>query len=302
MINTPKIVIQIIHIEGPLKGQIQEFSEQEINIGRLSSCHVRFPKDLAIISRQHASIVREGNRFKLIDQSANGTYVNGKRVNEHFLKDGDVLMFAEGGPKVSFLSEIKEEQPDIEKTKTEELPAQPEIPVPEIKPTPFKEPEQFVVQDASVEKVKASLIIQYGPTIKAFEELPVTVGKAPGCDLVLTHPSILDNHVQFFYSRNQYWMKDLTGKNLLSLNGQPVDIQACLTPDSTIALSSTGPSFRFIEGGRLLEIDEPVLKEPAEAPAVQEDLSAQGALKNDPLRRGKALFKKVLTSLGVPHK
>ena len=54
------------------------------------------------MSRKHAEIIREGNRFKLVDLSANGTFVNGKRVKEVYLKDGDVLTFAEGGPKVSF--------------------------------------------------------------------------------------------------------------------------------------------------------------------------------------------------------
>jgi len=103
--KAPVIVVQLVHIYGPLKGEIQEFSESMILIGRHPSCHVLFPKDVAIVSRRHAQIVREGNRFKLIDQSDNGTFVNGKRVKEAYLKDGDVLIFAEGGPKVSFFDQ-----------------------------------------------------------------------------------------------------------------------------------------------------------------------------------------------------
>jgi len=46
MATTPVIVIQIIHIEGPLKGEIQDLSDSEISIGRHPSCHVQFPQRL----------------------------------------------------------------------------------------------------------------------------------------------------------------------------------------------------------------------------------------------------------------
>ena len=108
MPHVPNIVVQMIHIEGPLKGQIQEFSESTIPIGRHPSCLLKYPADFTIISRKHATILREGNRFKLVDTSANGTFVNGKRVKELYLEDGDVLTISEGGPKVSFLTEIRE--------------------------------------------------------------------------------------------------------------------------------------------------------------------------------------------------
>ena len=104
----PVIVVQLVHISGPMKGEIQEFSEGVITIGRNPSNHVVFPPDFTSISRKHAEIIREGNQFRLVDQSANGTFINGKRAQEQFLRDGDVLMFAEGGPKVSFLTQVKE--------------------------------------------------------------------------------------------------------------------------------------------------------------------------------------------------
>jgi len=109
MKRPPIIVIQLVHIVGPLKGEIQEFIEPAISIGRHPSCQVRFPADLATVSRKHAEITREGNQFKVIDHSANGTFVNGKQVKESLLKDGDVLEFSKGGPKVSFLTQMKEE-------------------------------------------------------------------------------------------------------------------------------------------------------------------------------------------------
>jgi pSer/pThr/pTyr-binding forkhead associated (FHA) protein len=104
MTTIPYITVQLIHIQGSLKGEIQELSDSEILIGRHPDCQVRFSRDEVTLSRIHARIVREGNRFKVVDQSTNGTYVNGVRVPDAYLKDGDVIMFAEGGPKVSFLT------------------------------------------------------------------------------------------------------------------------------------------------------------------------------------------------------
>ncbi|MFY9556389.1 MAG: adenylate/guanylate cyclase domain-containing protein [Blastocatellia bacterium] len=42
------------------------------------------------VSRQHAIIKRSGKTFTLVDlNSANGTFINGQRVKEHVLRDGD---------------------------------------------------------------------------------------------------------------------------------------------------------------------------------------------------------------------
>lgn len=248
MANVPVIVTQLVHIDGPLKGKIQEFSDPEISIGRHPSCHVQFPKDLKIVSRKHAQIIREGNRFKLINHSVNGTYLNGKKMPEAYLKDGDVLIFAEGGPKVSFLTKIEEGRPVVDIS----TPVTPEPPsTPQVQPKPQPAPE------ISVQKVQAPLIIQYGPTLRSFKELPVTIGKSPSCDFILDHPSVLDQHAQLFFSQNQYWVKDLTGRQSVSINGQPINIKAPLNPDNQLALSTQGPSFRFLGGGRLAEIEEP---------------------------------------------
>ncbi|UCF84806.1 MAG: FHA domain-containing protein [Desulfobacteraceae bacterium] len=257
MTDKPTIVVQLVHIEGPLKGEIQDYLNSEISIGRHPSCQVQFPKHLAIISRQHALITREGNRFKLSDQSANGTFVNGKRVKEAYLKSGDVLIFAEGGPKVSFLTRIEESAQALEKFTQPGIPIETESkPVQKIAPTPpptKPTPERQV----SIQKVQVPLIIQYGPTLRSFKELPVIIGKNPDCDFSLEHPEILDRHIQLFFDQGQYWVKDLTGRNMVVINAVPVRIQAPLNPDNLLSLSPKGPTFRFLGGGRLAEHEEP---------------------------------------------
>jgi hypothetical protein len=104
----PEIKIQLVHIDGPFKGEITEFCSPVITLGRHPDCDVVFPVDSLTISRRHAEIRREGNRFLLRDTSSNGTFVNGKQNAEVFLKNGDVLILGVGGPKISFLSTVLE--------------------------------------------------------------------------------------------------------------------------------------------------------------------------------------------------
>ena len=298
MANIPVIVIQLIHIEGPLKGEIQEFSNPEISIGRHPSCQVQFPKDLKIVSRKHARIIREGNRFKLINYSQNGTFLNGKKIPEAYLKDGDVLIFAQGGPKVSFLTKIEAGQTDID-ILTPVTPEPPQMPpaVPSAEPPPVPpiQPKPQLAPDVSVQKLKVPLIIQYGPTLRSFNELPVTIGKGPGCDFILDHPSVSDQHAQLFFSQNQYWVKDLTGSQSVSINDQPINIKSPLNPDNQLSLSPQGPRFRFLEGGRLAEIEEAVSGFPVDEPPVEENSSLQTGPEMDEDKKPGSIFKKLFS-------
>jgi pSer/pThr/pTyr-binding forkhead associated (FHA) protein len=257
MKQPPIITVQLVHIHGPLKGEIQEFSKDTITIGRHPSSDLKFPADLTIISRKHAEIIREGNQFRLIDLSTNGTFVNGKKITETLLRDGDVLEFADGGPKASFLTQMKEVPAETETASPplEEL-RQPSVaagPRPEVPP-------EISVQPASV-----PLVIQYGPTIRSFKELPITIGKSLKSDFVLDHPGIFDRHAQVFFSQGQYWIKDLTGQNMIRLNQRAIPFQAALTLYDNVALSPRGPTFRFLGEGRMAEVAEPAAEEPAVA-------------------------------------
>lgn len=272
----PAIVVQLVHILGPMKGEIQEFSESAISVGRDPSGHVHFPKDLTSISRKHAEIVREGNRFKLLDHSTNGTFVNGKRVEEAYLKDGDVLMFAEGGPKVSFLTKMMEGQPQMESAPSPGPTKAPEVPADEMPRMVEAQPEPVQADKISIQRVQVPLVIQYGPTLQSFKELPVTIGKNPNCALTLDHPAILDRHAQIFFSQEQYWVKDLTGQKLISINGQGLHLQAPLNPNDTLNFSPQGPGFRFLGGGRLVEVEEePAPREPLDASHKREEAPPQ---------------------------
>lgn len=272
----PDISVQLVHIQGPRKGDIQEFTENEINIGRHPDCQVNFSKELTNLSRIHARIVREGNRFKLIDASTNGTYVNGQRISETFLKDGDVLMFTENGPKVSFLTQTVDAQHGAQlppmtaprSVSATSAPLQPPAPrqapppprsaaPPIAQVPPPQSPQPPPAAPVGIETIKAPFAIQYGPALKSFQTLPIIVGNGPGCDFVVAHAAVRERHAQIFFAANQYWIKDLTGAGGITINAMPINIQAPLEAGMQIALGVQGPRFRFIGGGRLAQIDEP---------------------------------------------
>lgn len=299
--NISDIKVQLVHLDGPFKGEIQDFLEPIIGIGRHPDCQLVFPKDCTAISRKHAEIKREGNRFKFIDKSTNGTLINGKPQKEVFLKDGDVLIIGgEGGPKVSFLSSriAPEEAQEVASTSVIKVPknnspsvsppvnnvvppkeekhsASIPISLPVQKPIVKKAPSQPLVPSVKAEEgiheVVKNFIIQYGATLTSFKKLPVTIGSGTGCDCTLQHPSLLEEHAQIFFQNDQYWVKDLTGRGLLTVNLKPVQTETPLLPDTCLALTPNGPQFQFLGDGRLAEI-EMVEKKMESAPSKKKQM------------------------------
>ncbi len=261
MQDVPDILIQLFHIQGPLKGQVQEFCAPVIAIGRNPACQVSFPRELGAVSRRHAEIVREGNRFKITDHSTNGTFVNGQRIQEAWLKDGDVLMFAEGGPKLSFLTKVGERPVFQAETPPPATASPPEAPAPPVASAPTVAPSPL----AEVPQVACPLIIQYGPTLRSFRELPVTIGTGP-CDFVVSHPALAQRQAQIYFAEGRYWVQDLSGRQAVLVNRVPVAGQAPLQINDLLALSADGPEFVFLGDGRLAEHEVPAAESPAERP------------------------------------
>ena len=279
MKQAPLIVVQLVHISGPFKGQIQEFTAESITLGRSPDCSLVFPPDLTSISRRHSELVREGNAFKVVDRSTNGTFLNGKRVTESPLRNGDVIMLSEGGPKVSFLSEVREGVPQPEPVvaapqppaPTPPQPLQAAPPVQQERPVPVAPPPQREVPrpaaqtppppvaearpSVDVQRVAAPFVIQYGAMIKTFRELPITLGRNLKCEFAIDLPQIADYHCQFFFAQGQYWIKDLTGAQTVRVNSQPLSPHAMLKPEDLISLSISGPQFRFLGDGRVAEVE-----------------------------------------------
>lgn len=84
----------LLVVEGKKTGQRILVDQSELTIGRDEQC------DLVIadrqVSRRHARISREGDRYLLADLgSKNGTFVNGQQLTKpHSLQDGDEVQIA----------------------------------------------------------------------------------------------------------------------------------------------------------------------------------------------------------------
>jgi hypothetical protein len=72
-------------------GSAQEISQRVTVIGRSSECDVPLTSD-PNVSRRHAEVRRIGDGYSLVDLgSTNGTEVNGQRIQETALMNGDVI-------------------------------------------------------------------------------------------------------------------------------------------------------------------------------------------------------------------
>ncbi|HKY35247.1 MAG TPA: GGDEF domain-containing protein [Polyangiaceae bacterium] len=78
----------LLVLSGTRLGHRLVLGDAPIEIGRGSGAALILDADS--VSRKHARIERFGGGHRIIDQgSTNGTYVNGVRIKEHILKDGD---------------------------------------------------------------------------------------------------------------------------------------------------------------------------------------------------------------------
>jgi S1-C subfamily serine protease len=84
---------KLTFLNGPRAGERIGLAGSGIRIGREpDECEVVIPDPR--ISRLHAEVLRDDGRVLLVDRnSSNGTWVGGKRVAHHELRDGDIINF-----------------------------------------------------------------------------------------------------------------------------------------------------------------------------------------------------------------
>ena len=87
------------------RGEQQKIIVDEVFLGRDKLCQVQIDERFSTVSRKHASIIREGERLKIVHQSqTNDTYVNGQRVlNEQPLQNGDEIQLSANGPRFGII-------------------------------------------------------------------------------------------------------------------------------------------------------------------------------------------------------
>jgi serine/threonine protein kinase len=102
------VVLEVV--DGPAAGKVFRFRGQEtFSLGRSDTSSLRLEDDL-VVSRNHLQIEIDPPRCYVRDlESANGTFVNGERIAERLLKNGDTI--SGGKTLIRVVIEEPEEDP-----------------------------------------------------------------------------------------------------------------------------------------------------------------------------------------------
>ena len=89
--------------------------ESSIKIGRATNNEVVLYS--AVVSRNHVEIKKLDREWEVINLGSNGTYIDGKRIEQAKVTDGMVVRLASSGPKILIKIESKtsENQSDFAK-------------------------------------------------------------------------------------------------------------------------------------------------------------------------------------------
>jgi FHA domain len=81
-----------LRVDGDADHRLVPLQRPTTHVGRGLTADLRI--DDASVSRRHAILVQRGDGVRVLDdRSANGTFVNGRRISAQTLEPGDVLVF-----------------------------------------------------------------------------------------------------------------------------------------------------------------------------------------------------------------
>ena len=93
------IILSLLHPIKQIPVQLWTFpNEPVIRIGRATDNQVILYS--AVVSRRHVELRRTGLTWEVVNLGTNGTYLDGKRINQMALMDGAVIRLARSGPNV----------------------------------------------------------------------------------------------------------------------------------------------------------------------------------------------------------
>ncbi|MHC4321327.1 MAG: trypsin-like peptidase domain-containing protein [Planctomycetota bacterium] len=102
-----------IHLSGSKRGKTEFFTDSKISVGTDPSCNLKFDQSLdKSTSSFHAEINLQECDYVLKDlDSAKGTFVNNRQIEEVVIHDGDLIEYGDNGPRARF--RIKTEEGDV---------------------------------------------------------------------------------------------------------------------------------------------------------------------------------------------
>jgi pSer/pThr/pTyr-binding forkhead associated (FHA) protein len=166
----------------------------ELTLGRGDECDITLEGDT--VSRVHCRIVRLGSMFLLEDMSRNGTYVNGKRVNQCQINDRDQLRVGQNLLVVDILTLSGTQALNGKATARDLLP--------------------YLLELRAHIVVKG---LEAGVT-QPFNEERITIGRRSENHLVLDDDNVSRQHVSIERRGDEYFVRDLDSANGTYLNDQ----------------------------------------------------------------------------------
>ena len=215
---------RLVGLVGTIEGRRVPIDRPSITLGRDADCEIDL--DHAFLSRRHATFDTDGSGRVVVRDlgSAQGTYVNGSRIDTRPLDHGDVVGFGPGG-LVTFRFEVEavrdssvvsaEPSPvDALRTRlrTAGSAAVRTQPMPE--PAPGAPP--------AVDPEAGSLVLR--------------IGRAPDNDVVLDGPGVSRHHARIDYAAGEPRLSDAGSLNGTFVNGQAVRGARSLAPTDLVFL------------------------------------------------------------------
>ena len=100
-------------LNGSLNGQVYRLHDGALLLGRGTDAGIRFnPAVDSMVSSRHCLIQAEPDGFYVVDnQSTNGTYVNGQRIQRARLNQGDIIELGNPGVRLQVVLEAPAASP-----------------------------------------------------------------------------------------------------------------------------------------------------------------------------------------------
>lgn len=192
---------------------------------------IRLDESIQFVSRAHCVFKRDAHgRWSVEDDhSANGLVFHDRRVDIHYLSDGDKVYI---GPNA------RERVVMLYSRRSEPM-RQPQSQMSGMYETTLLEKEEGVTSVLST--VSASAVQNY--PLRSMRQC--VIGRAPNCNIVLDHPSVSRQHCIIAQQNGQYYIYDNNSTNGVILNAKLLQRSAPLNQMDRISIA--GFSFIFCD-------------------------------------------------------
>ena len=273
---------RLVTKQGPTTGQAYPLEEDEIVLGRSQSSTLQI--DSPGVSRQHARLIRQGDRYLIEDLgSSNGTFVNGERISApHALKNGDsiglgrtVLLAYQVELPAAAATMIESDLPEIDGTMIEDAPqpppttdqadtALPVAPVP-VDPLMTVVGEEVDLQrDLTPPQITVTIAGQ-SPRTYTLTNPNVTIGRGADNEIVIDSRIVSRQHAYLDRVQDKYILYVLPeAGNPVLFDGRPLTAPRTLEHGDILRIGSLDPgmmvTMTYLDPSRAAETQAAAIK------------------------------------------